>query len=69
MIKNLNISVIIPINGVKNMAFCPHCKKEVNKNNIRLEYIEKKTFGISHGIFSCPHCDYILGVSAIDKGI
>ena len=51
------------------MAFCPYCKKEVNKNNIKLDYIEKRTFGISHGIFSCPHCDMILGVSAIDKGI
>jgi hypothetical protein len=51
------------------MAFCPHCKNEVNKYNIKMEYIEKKTFGISHGIFSCPACRVILGVSAVDKGI
>ena len=52
-----------------SMAICPNCKKEINKNNIKLDYIEKRTFGISHGIFSCPNCGIVLGVSAIDKGI
>ena len=51
------------------MAFCPNCKEEINKYNIKTEYIKKRTFGISHGIFSCPKCGIVLGVSAVDKGI
>lgn len=44
------------------MAKCPYCKKKVDLNSIKQE---KKGVGIfkQEVMYSCPHCESVLGIS------
>ena len=45
------------------MALCPYCKKEIDGKNIKIDEI-KGILKLSRAIYSCPHCNYVLGVGS-----
>ena len=47
------------------MAVCPFCKKEVNGYNLKTEEISKQTFKFSREMYSCPHCNAVLGFACV----
>jgi hypothetical protein len=47
------------------MAICPYCKKYVNGYVLITEEISKKAFKFRREMYSCPHCDSVLGFASI----
>lgn len=46
------------------MGICPYCKKEVTLSDLQVE--KKGTqIGGQERLYSCPFCQYILGVSNV----
>jgi uncharacterized protein YbaR (Trm112 family) len=46
------------------MVVCPYCKKEINGETICVEQIQKKAFKFSTQMFSCPHCNAVIGFAS-----
>jgi len=47
------------------MAICPQCKRKIEIDNIRVEEIVKiKPFKMRNFMFTCPHCDTVLGFAS-----
>ena len=47
------------------MAICPYCKKEINGHNLVAEEISKKAFKFGREMYSCPHCNVVLGFVSV----
>jgi len=44
------------------MAKCPYCKKEVKGEEIITEKIKGGLLKLDKSVYSCPHCNNILGI-------
>jgi len=47
------------------MAICPYCKKEVNGDNLKAEKASKKMFKFDVEMYSCQHCNTVLGFASV----
>jgi uncharacterized protein with PIN domain len=47
------------------MAICPYCKKEIDYHNIVVEKFPKKVFNFGREMYSCPHCNSVLGFAGM----
>jgi len=45
------------------MALCPYCKKEVKGEELVKEKIKAGILKIDKAVYSCPHCQKILGIT------
>ena len=45
------------------MAECPYCDKEIKVEEITKEKVKSGLLKIDKAIYSCPHCDKILGIT------
>jgi len=47
------------------MALCPYCNKEIDGDNLKTEKISKKAFKFDTDMYSCPHCNAVLGFASV----
>ncbi len=44
------------------MAICPYCKKNINGDNLIVKEVpRKKMFKLDTEMYSCSHCNAVLG--------
>jgi uncharacterized protein with PIN domain len=46
------------------MALCPYCKKELKGSTIKSEEMKPNMLQLKREMFSCPHCNSILGFAS-----
>ncbi len=46
-----------------NMARCPHCKLEIHLTDVKREKTKGNGFFKQEIMYSCPHCDMVIGFS------
>jgi uncharacterized protein with PIN domain len=46
------------------MALCPYCNIEIHGDNLKAEKVSKKAFKFDIEMYSCPHCNAVLGFAS-----